>query len=584
MLRLFLITFILICFLSTRITAKNVTEIILPCSSRIYCGGPLLKAIQRMHLYNDSKTFVDLPMFNRTEEEILENFAKIDNDTLTKVTLMNFIMENFMACGAEMMPFRPADYRLAREGGLALLHDIQDPAVRKFAAVIHNKWDDLGRYCAESVARHPEQHSLIYVPHPFIIPGGRFREIYYWDSFWVIQGLMVSNMADTALGMLRNIAHLIHRFGHMPNGNRVYYQKRSQPPVFALMVDAFCQHPSVPREKGLAVVQEMLPYLEKEYKFWMTERRVDVSIRGKIYTMNRYRGGMNQPRPEMYREDVEQAALLKNGRSHEDLYSNIAAAAESGIDFSTRWLDNQDAPFNNIRTKTILPVDLNAFLCAQERLMGTFYDLTGNAKKSALYHSKAKSRGSAMHDIFWNEELSMWRDYDLQEGRQRTDFYLSSIAPLFTQCTGSGVNITTAEFANRVLKSDDITKISAYPGGFPESLSKNARPDMQWDYANAWPPHQLMLVESFAQFPETRSTALQFAQKYFSAVYAGYNSSGYFFEKYDVNDPGKYGGGGEYQVQEGFGWTNGGILRLIELFPGELTVNYNHTPSSHTGG
>ena len=280
------------------------------------------------------------------------------------------------------------------------------------------------------VAEHPHRHSLIYVPHPFIVPGGRFREIYYWDSYWVIQGLLVSGMTGTARGMILNFVKLIHRysisfstsghyiphlrefvhrFGHVPNGNRIYYEKRSQPPMLAMMVDDYRKHPNTPSADRDSILQDVLPALKIEHQFWMTKRNVTVKVDGQEFAMNVYRGGIRNPRPESYREDVEHAARLTGFQSigsisnsvsiiqfcfalfsdhflygvylyfagSGDFYSNVAAACESGWDFSTRWLDSPDADFNTMRTESVLPIDLNSFLCAMEDLMGLFYATTG---------------------------------------------------------------------------------------------------------------------------------------------------------------------------------------------------------------
>ncbi|GAV02502.1 Treh [Ramazzottius varieornatus] len=540
-----------------------------PCPSQVFCDGPLLQAVQQLHMYRDSKSYVDKPLNNRSEKAVLRNFNQI-KEPVTKETLKMFLDENFLPIGSELIRYRPADWKNIAEGGLPLHKNISDDSLQGFAEIIHDKWEKLGRTFSLDVAEHPHRHSLVYVPHPFIVPGGRFREIYYWDSYWVIQGLLVSGMSGTARGMLLNFVKLINRFGHIPNGNRIYYEKRSQPPLLAMMVDVYRKHPNTPPADRDSILKEVLPALKVEHDFWMTRRNVTVKVGGQEYTMNVYRGGIRKPRPESYREDVEHAARLTGFQSSGDFYANVAAACESGQDFSTRWLESPEADFNTMRTEQILPVDLNAFLCAMENLMGQFYAASGDMENADLYQTLALARGDAIHAVFWNETRSMWMDYDLRGRRQKEIFYASHIAPIFARCTGNKVNILQTSFMERVMKSDDLKKISAFPGGFPQSL-QTPRASCQWDYPNAWPPSQMMLIEGFALNPDLRKAVIPWAQKWLSAVYTGYKNTGYFFEKYDALNPGKYGGGGEYIVQEGFGWTNGGMLRLLELYPTELT-------------
>ena len=107
------------------------------------------------------------------------------------------------------------------------------------AVYIHNRWKDLGRKVISDVKENPDKYSLIYMKKPFIVPGGRFREVYYWDSYWTILGLLVSGMEETVKGMLENFADLINKYGLIPNGNRVYYTKRSQPPLYIAMVEEY---------------------------------------------------------------------------------------------------------------------------------------------------------------------------------------------------------------------------------------------------------------------------------------------------------------------------------------------------------
>jgi alpha,alpha-trehalase len=105
-----------------------------------------------------------------------------------------------------------------------------------FAQDLNTRWKILCRKIKQEVEDQADRYTLIYLPHPVIVPGGRFREIYYWDSYWIIRGLIQSEMYSTAKGVLANFVHLIRQFGMIPNGGRSYYLNRSQPPMFIQMV------------------------------------------------------------------------------------------------------------------------------------------------------------------------------------------------------------------------------------------------------------------------------------------------------------------------------------------------------------
>ncbi|XP_055355201.1 trehalase-like [Paramacrobiotus metropolitanus] len=555
----------------------------------VFCRGPLLHAVEMSGIFTDSKSFVDRPLL--VDPHIaLEKFAALGTwPEINQVDLRNFVEECFGPPGSDLETVIPGDFREVAAGGLPVYHKITDERLRTFAEKLHHKWGELGRKVSAEVAKHPDRHTIIPLPYPFIVPGGRFREVYYWDSFWTIQGLLVSGMAETARGMLLNFAHLQQRFGLIPNGNRIYYTKRSEPPLFALMVQHYCDHEAVKSEDVASLIPLVLPALLQEYEFWMRERSVELSVAGGTFTMNRYTGGdCKVPRPESYWEDFHDGETLQKMQlqSAESFYGNIAAAAESGLDFSTRWLENAGEDFLTMRTETIIPVDLNAFLYAHERVLSELYMRLGDSENSEKYMRIALRRGDGIHAVFWSDEHQMWRDYDLKLGRQREAFYLSNLVPLFARCDGETISITNAAFMQNVLQSADMVKVTSFPGGHPVSLNESSGRHCQWDFPNAWPPLQLMMIEAFNENPELEQVALEWAQKWISVVHIGYLNSSHIYEKYDARTVGRYGSGGEYLVQEGFGWTNGGILRLLELFPTKLQAPHDlldpDTPSNTT--
>ncbi|XP_055343988.1 trehalase-like isoform X1 [Paramacrobiotus metropolitanus] len=434
----------------------------------------------------------------------------------------------------------------------------------------------------QSVIDHPHRHSLIALPYPFISPGevtGRFREQHYWDAYWIIHGLLISGMNQTARGMILNFASLVDRFGYVPIGNRVYYQNRPQMPILAVMVRLYWSHNVHDAE---ALIKETLPAIEREYDYWMTFRAVDITTAdGRKFTLNRYKGSVTKPRPESYREDLETARSLRN-RSlpgvEDKLFANIAAASASGWEFSSRWLDGPDKALSELRAEDIVPVDLNAMMCLTEEHMATFYKLAGVDSKSTAYMTKASQRGDAIQAVLWNDAIKMWRDYDLRTRKHRKGFYLSSITPLFASCGSRTLDLMDTHFLRDLLASRDIKKALSYPGGMPVSFvdSRDACHSCQWDFPNMWPTMQLMLIEAVARNSEMREEAANWAQNLINAIHGGYMRHGLMFQNYNVNQSGYYGRGGEYVVQSGYAATNGAILRLLELFPNILHDGNNN--------
>ncbi|CAM9566394.1 unnamed protein product [Scytosiphon promiscuus] len=334
----------------------------------VYCHGPLLEAIQSARLFPDSKTFVDMPM-KQDPNIILAAFDGLSVlDRKDPVKLARFVSEYFDEAGSDIVPVTPRDFC----PNPSFLEGIEHVKRREWARSIHGLWALLVRENVADVDVHPQRHSLLQRRHPVIVPGGRFRESYYWDTFWTIRGLVVSGMVDTARGAVLNLLDDVDRFGFVPNGGRLYYTTRSQPPLLSDMVCEIYSAEPTDRE----FVARALPSLEAEHAFWMDFGRgravhvphsPDSPVDGPV--LNRYWGVLDppstrgpdddatttenssgavggpllsrSPRPESYREDAE-AALGKcacggGGGAGGGICHELAAAAESGWDFSSRW-------------------------------------------------------------------------------------------------------------------------------------------------------------------------------------------------------------------------------------------------------
>uniref|UniRef100_A0A8C4L6L0 Trehalase n=1 Tax=Equus asinus TaxID=9793 RepID=A0A8C4L6L0_EQUAS len=529
-----------------------------PCESQIYCQGELLHQVQMAKLYQDDKQFVDMPL-SSAPDQVLQRFnelAEAHNHSIPQQQLQLFVQEHFQPVGQELEPWTPEDWKESPQ----FLQTISDPNLRAWAGQLHQLWKKLGKKVKPEVLSHPEQFSLIYSEHPFIVPGGRFVEFYYWDSYWVMEGLLLSEMPETVKGMLQNFLDLVQTYGHVPNGARVYYLQRSQPPLLTLMMDRYMTHTN-----DTAFLRDNIETLALEVDFWAENRSISVSSGGKSYVLNRYYVPYGGPRPESYSKDAELADTLPEG-DREDLFAELKAGAESGWDFSSRWFIGGPNPdlLSSTRTSKFVPVDLNAFLCQAEELMSNFYARLGNDTQATKYRNLRAQRLAAMEAILWDEEKGAWFDYDLETGKKNAEFYPSNLAPLWAGCFSDLGDV------DKALKYLEDSQILTYHYGIPTSLRKTGQ---QWDLPNAWAPLQDLVIRGLAKSPSPRAqeVAFQLAQNWIRTNFDVYSNTSAMYEKYDISNSGQPGGGGEYEVQEGFGWTNGVVLMLLDRYGDRLS-------------
>lgn len=533
-----------------------------PCPSEIYCHGPLLHAVQTAELYSDSKTFVDKKL-RFLPDVVLANFSQLMIETQnqpTKEQLQTFVDTNFDAEGLEFQPWDPSDWI----SDPPFLSNVNNLELRDWGQKLHEGWKALGRQITDDVRDNSDLYSMVYVPNPFIVPGGRFREFYYWDSYWIVKGLLISHMNQTVRGMLDNFCQIVDTYGLIPNGGRIYYQQRSQPPMLIPMVDLY-----VNATGDIEFLRQKISTIEKEMEFWLTNRTV--SVNG--YTLARYNVEYDGPRPESYREDLNTAGNL-SGNDLEEFYINMKSGAESGWDFSTRWFINDEGTnvgdIGNVKIRNIVPVDLNAFICMNVQLLSKLFSLVGDEAKSQIYRDKFLAWKEAIQMVLWNEEDGVWLDYDMLNNLQRHYFYPSNIAPLWAGCWDEA-SPQNSLVVDRVLNYLDQSQALQFVGGIPTSMQNSGQ---QWDYPNGWAPLQHLLVYGLENTADPRAETLAFdiARKWLDNNFLAFQQSipNAMFEKYDVTSLGLPGGGGEYDVQPGFGWTNGVVLDFLEKYGNRL--------------
>lgn len=486
------------------------------------CMPELFKAVQSRPLFPDSKLFVDaVPLHAAAEIEakFVAQCHAPDFDLLVFVQ-KNFALptERLMANSAPVAPQSAAEY-------------------------VQALWPILRR--PADVRRAGD--SLIALPHSYIVPGGRFREIYYWDSYFTLLGLAASGQWQSVRDMVANFAYLIDTLGHIPNGNRTYYLSRSQPPLFAHMVQMLAE--AFPEEGWL---QKYLPAMAREYAFWMqgeaelargsgAHRRL---VRHPKALLNRYWDDADQPRQESFAEDMELAAhCASDARS---LFRNVRAACETGWDFSSRWFEHANQ-LHTVRTTSVVPIDLNCIMVGVEQILAAAYTQVGDAEQAAHLRTRAERRADVIRTHFYCAQRRQFVDCLLPDFRHSDKTSLATSWPLFA-------NIATPDQAGAVCQT--LSQDFLRPGGW---VTTGLHTGQQWDAPNGWAPLQWVTFQGLRNYGFD-AAAVAGGQRWIANNLACYKTTGLFFEKYDVEQPGRLASGGEYPVQQGFGWTNAVFL------------------------
>ncbi|EPS0557784.1 alpha,alpha-trehalase [Enterobacter roggenkampii] len=486
--------------------------------------GPLFNDVQSAKLFPDQKTFADaVPKSDPLM--ILADYRM--QHTQSSFDLRHFVEMNFTlpAEGEKYVP--PA--------GQSLREHIDDlwPVLTRTTDKASNKWD-----------------SLLPLPKPYVVPGGRFREVYYWDSYFTMLGLAESDHWDKISDMVDNFAYEIDTFGHIPNGNRSYYLSRSQPPFFSLMVELLATHDS-------DALKKYRPQMEKEYAYWMdgvdalqpgqANKRVVKLDGGAV--LNRYWDDRDTPRPESWLDDVNTAKSNPN-RPATEIYRDLRSAAASGWDFSSRWMDDPQK-LDTIRTTSIVPVDLNALMFKMEKLLARASQESGDAASASKYETLATARQKAIESHLWNDKEGWYADYDLKSKKVRNQLTAAALFPLYVKAAAQDrAEKVAAATSSRLLK----------PGGIATTTVNSGQ---QWDAPNGWAPLQWVAAEGLQNYGQEK-VSMDVTWRFLKNVQHTYDREKKLVEKYDVSTTGTGGGGGEYPLQDGFGWSNGVTLKMLD--------------------
>ncbi|KAG0150475.1 hypothetical protein CROQUDRAFT_38208 [Cronartium quercuum f. sp. fusiforme G11] len=643
------------------------------CQSQIFCPGhnQILQVIQLSKIFPDDKTFVDRPS-KVPVKDLLKSFDDLiqDRSNFTNVKFFFFFFfyhSSFIyLISAKITDFSP---------DLEFFKKIPDKSLRGWIKIVHSYWKRLARNSIINKDCPTCESSQIPLNHPFIVPGGRFRENYYWDTFWILEGLLHSRIFSLAKSTLLNFLDEIELFGFIPNGARLYYLNRSQPPLFTQMLNLY-----VSTTNDTSLLARALPLVETELNWWYNNQRESVKspFTSKEHEVFLYRVNNSAPRPEGYHIDFNVVwdnqidsnyiGYANNDLSSIDrdlLYSQLASGAESGLDYSGARYEPTLDPINNTPTlKTLNIVDLNSIMYKNYLALSELYQRTENSTSKSLYwSSKANELKHTILDLFWDEKRLSFYDFNLTSNYFSQFWTPASYTPYWGGIYPE-VMIKDELVAQKALAGPAYLT-SRYDGSIPASLIETG---LQWarihflDFPNVWPPQVYIVLQAYKNLPKNLTNdnlesftkkANQFdfiplnhfginqedelpkqpklngslsnsnfndlnnignydklknknwnqamieiiAYRFISSAFCSWYStggtipgilpelsaealnrsgsigkSGHMFEKFNVTDINAAGGGGEYSVQDGFGWTNGIILTFSDWLSDSLDV------------
>lgn len=397
--------------------------------------------------------------------------------------------------------------------------------VKKF---IEEHWDECIKENREDCG------TLIGLPYPYTVPAvGHFDEMYYWDTYFTNKGLELSDRYAQAKNNTDNMLYLINKYGFMPNGNRTYYLKRSQPPFLSIMVRDIYEH-----YRDGAWLRGAYYALEKEYDFWMKERISPIGL-------NVYGGDISISDPEKAKSSFSERVGFVPEQPAEDISAHYALSCESGWDCNPRW---ECEGFN------YAPVDLNSLLYAMECNMAYFSEILGMENK-AIWEQRAEKRQSLMSRYMDNGE-GLLLDYNFKKGKLSGILSAASFYPLYA-------GVASAEQAEAVVKN--LHRLEGAYGIF--TCEKNdARGMYQWDYPNGWACLQYIAFTGLDRYGY-KEDAARIALKYKELAEKVFEETGNLWEKYNVEN-GSIQVSNEYDMPAMMGWSAGVYLAAAEFLNG----------------
>jgi alpha,alpha-trehalase len=434
---------------------------------------------------------------------------------------------------------------------------------------------------------------LLYLPNPYVVPGGMFNEMYGWDSYFIIRGLIQAGKIDLARGMVENFFYEIQNYAMVLNASRTYFLSRSQPPFLTSMIFAVYDAESQAGHADPQWLATAYNYAVKDHDLWTRKPHLAGNT-----GLARYYDFGEGPAPELakdgytyYRHSIayfllhpalkdvflvsrEQAAAPQASTSPyfslrlcseganltvaaaceqirdyaltESYYKGDRSMRESGFDVSSRF-----GPLG-AQTQDYAPVCLNSLLYKTELDLARMAEMLHKSAEAGQWKAQAEKRARLMRQYFWNASSGLYFDYDWRTRKQSTYVYATTFYPLW-------VGMATPAEAHRVMLN---LKLLEHAGGLAMSTQETLG---QWDYPYGWAPIQLTTDEGLRRYG-FNDAADRLSREFLSTVNDNFKRDGTIREKYNVvtRSSETHVEAGYSENMVGFGWTNGAFLVLLE--------------------
>jgi alpha,alpha-trehalase len=430
---------------------------------------------------------------------------------------------------------------------------------------------DLGKIELRRLPSDPAQireHGLLYLPRPYVVPGGRFNEMYGWDSFFIQMGLLRDGKLELARDMADNLLYEVREYGKVLNANRTYYLTRSQPPFLTPMILAVYHRTRFATGEDRKWLENSLPWIERYYRFWTSAPHLTAET-----GLSRYFDTGDGPAPEVLASehdehgqadyelvrtyfrshkvpdyDVSQYFNAADGQFTALFYKGDRSMRESGFDPSNRF-----GPFS-IDIIHYNPVCLNSLLYLMEMQLAEINSLLDRRTEAGVWRLRAQERAERINRLMWDPETGLYCDYNFVQKRVRRYPFLTTFYPLWTGIASQDQAAHVVGNLNRFERA----------GGLQTSEFKSGD---QWDAPFGWAPLQWIAVQGLRRYGY-QTEADRISKNFLSMVQQEYQRHHNLVEKYDVvrrSDDVKGGLRYGYHSNEaGFGWTNAVFTALLD--------------------
>jgi alpha,alpha-trehalase len=431
-----------------------------------------------------------------------------------------------------------------------------------------DEWNQIDLRILPAEVEQIQDHGLLYLPHAYVVPGGRFNEMYGWDSYFIQLGLLRDGEIDLARSMVEQLVYEIEHYGTILNANRSYQLARSQPPVLTLTILALFD-----RTQDRDWVRSLLPMVERYYYYWTVPPHLNPAT-----GLSRYYALGKGPAPEVLVSEKDD-----RGRTHYDrvrefyrqyhvteydlslyydreqdlltdlFYQGDRSMRESGFDITNRF-----GPFS-VDIIHYAPVCLNVLLYQMEQDMATLHEIVGHRDAAQQWRDRAIERHQRIDQFLWDEEAGQYFDYNFRTGDRRPYEFATTFYPLWA-------GIASDEQAARVVQNLEKFEM---PGGLLTSTHVSGN---QWDAPFGWAPLQLFAVKGLCRYGYKQDSD-RLARKFIAMLVQEFTTYGTLVEKYDVCACSSDVSGeilfGYSSNEIGFGWTNGVFLELLAILDNE---------------